>query len=284
MSYGRILLVCASITVVVGTFLALSLPAPYWWLVPLALLLAYQGLIVWGVLDLRLNMFARCIYQVSGQLNKIALTFDDGPDPISTPLVLQALRNSNAKATFFVIGKKVERYPELIRQIAADGHDLAVHSHGHELTYAFLSPAFVSRDIARCRELIEQCGVSCSDFFRPPVGQASPRTALGIQRAHVRYIGWSARGGDGVRRRTIEQCLARVTRGLRGGAIILLHDAWQAGSLEDDAAAVAANAAGTILEHCPAGVGALPQLLLQLDEQDYRSVTLTELLDQPSST
>src|SRR5690606_37244469 len=102
------------------------------------------------------------------------------------------------------------------------------------------------------------------------------------QRAQVRYIGWSVRGGDGVRRRTIEQCLARVERGLRGGAIVLLHDAWQAGSLEDDAAAVAAHAAGTILEHCPAGVGALPQLLKWLEEQNYKSVTLSELLDHPS--
>ena len=268
---------------ILGTFVGLSLPAPYWWLVPLGLLLAYQGLIVWGVLDLRLNMFARCVYRANGATNQIALTFDDGPDPISTPLVLQALRGSGAKATFFVVGRKVERYPDVIRQIASEGHSLAVHSYGHELNYAFLSPAFVARDIARCQQLIEQCGVPCSNFFRPPVGQASPRTALGIERAQVRCVGWSVRGGDGVRRRTIEQCLARVSRGLKGGAIVLLHDAWQGRALEDDPRAINARAQGTILEHCPAGVGALPQLLQMLGEQQYRCVTLDELLDGPNS-
>lgn len=278
MPHGRVLLLLASLLVVVGALVGLTLPAPYWWLVPLGLLLAYQGLIVWGVLDLRLNMFVRCVYRASGAINQIALTFDDGPDPISTPLVLQALREAGAKATFFVIGRKVERYPDVIRQIASEGHSLAVHSYGHQLNYAFLSPTFVARDIARCKQLIEQCGVPCSTFFRPPVGQASPRTALGIERAQVRCVGWGVRGGDGVRRRTVAQCLARVTPGLNSGAIVLLHDAWQACSLEDDPQVKSAQSNGTVLARCPAGVGALPQLLQTLRKKQYRCVTLDELL------
>ena len=279
MTKGRVLIVAASLVVGVGSIVALRLPGPFWWLIPLFLLLAYQGIIVWGVMDLRLSMFTESVSSVQTQEKLLALTFDDGPDPISTPFVLEALRGADSKATFFVVGEKVERYPEIVRSIAAEGHQIALHSYGHELAYSFLSPDFVAADIARCRRILKECcGLESSNLFRPPVGQASPRTSEGMRRAGVTCVGWSVRGGDGVQRRTKDDCLARLRRGVRPGAIVLLHDAWQGRHLIDEVARDSSELDRRAL--CPAGVLALSELLTELQTAGYRCITLAELLEQ----
>lgn len=277
MSLGRWLLWGASAFVVAGTLCSLSLPGPFWWLVPALLLLGYQALVVWGVLDLRLNMFAQSTCSIATKQRIFCLTFDDGPDPVSTPVVLDALQQARVQATFFVIGHKVERYPELVRRIASEGHTLAIHSYKHELWYSFLSPRFVQQDILRCKQLIEGCGVPCSSFFRPPVGQASPRTAEGIRRARVRTIGWNVRGGDGVRRRSSEDCMQRVLSRIGPGSIVLLHDAWQGRSLEDEPGALSLSPAERLML-APAGARTLPRLLGALQERGYRCLPLETLL------
>ncbi len=278
MTRGQFLLLGASVLVIVGSILSSSLPGPWWWLCPLALLGAYQGVIVWGVMDLRLGMFAPSICSVESPDKIIALTFDDGPDPVSTPLVLDALQRAGAHATFFVVGEKVERYPEVLRAIAAGGHEIAVHSYNHQLHYSFLSPSFVRDDILRCRRLIESYGVTCSEFFRPPVGQASPRTAAGMKSAAVTCIGWSVRGGDGVRRRTTAECLNRVLGGLSKGAIVLLHDAWQGRFLEQEVSATASPEER--LRHSPAGARALSRLLDRFEAEGYTCLTVQALLSR----
>ncbi len=281
MSKGQVLLAGASLLVVAATALSMNLPAPYWWLLPALLLLAYQGVIVWGVLDLKLSMFTPSVCRVSSKEPVLALTFDDGPDPCSTPLVLDALSKAGARATFFVVGRKVERHPELVRAIAADGHELAVHSYGHELNYSFLSPRFVREDIRRCQSLLRNCGIETPTYFRPPVGQASPRTARGISEAGVLCIGWSVRGGDGVARRSKDDCLNRVKKGVAAGAIVLLHDAWQGRDLSDELPETTSPEQRQA--RSPAGVQALPELLEHLKKQGLSSVTVSELLAHQSS-
>ncbi len=277
MSLGQKLLFGASLLLILATALCLPLDDPWWWLVPCALLVAYQALIVWGVLDLRLNMFARSVCAVETSQLHISLTFDDGPDPISTPCVLAALKQAGISATFFVIGSKVERYPDLVQRIVREGHTVAVHSYAHQLGYSFLSPRYVETDILRCKRLIEACNVACSDYFRPPVGQVSPRTARGIRAAGMRLVGWSVRGGDGVKHRTTSDCVARVCAGVKPGAIVLLHDAWQGRSLEDSPR-ICELSQEEQLGLAPAGVRALPQILMQLKQRGYQCVPLDELL------
>jgi peptidoglycan/xylan/chitin deacetylase (PgdA/CDA1 family) len=249
----------------------------------LMLLALYLALISWGVMDLRLAMFAPTIYRAKTSRNEIALTFDDGPDPHSTPIVLDLLRAHDAKATFFVIGSKVAAHPELARSIVQAGHEIAVHSYAHELHYAFLTPRRVQRDIRRCQHAIESATGTLARYFRPPVGQLSPRTGAGIARAEVQTIGWSVRAGDGVRWRERESFLKRVIPKLKPGAIVLLHDAWlRPGSATKGRQQREMPRSGDAhfddALDAPLGVHLLPEVLRACQDKGQRCVTVSELL------
>src|SRR5690606_17793523 len=127
----------------------------------------------------------------------VALTFDDGPDPRTTPRILDLLERRGQRATFFVIGQKAEAHPELLRRIHAGGHLLALHGYIHRWFYAFLTPTTVQQDIQRTQDAVEAATGTRPVLFRPPVGQASPRTVAGARRAGVAIVGWSTRTGDG---------------------------------------------------------------------------------------
>jgi peptidoglycan/xylan/chitin deacetylase (PgdA/CDA1 family) len=233
--------------------------------VPLAVAWAafvgYVGIAITGVLAPRLEMFGEVVSRGDPQGRAVALTFDDGPNPATTPLVLAALAAAGAKATFFVLGAKAELYPDVVRAIAAAGHAIGVHGYAHNRLYALLPPQAVEADIRRASEVVEREAGVKPRWFRPPIGQVSPRTAAGAKRAGFPIVAWSVRGLDGVRSRTPAQVLARVERGLVPGAIVLLHDA-----AEHD-------------EYEPASIAALPRLLESIAQKGLTLVTLDELLD-----
>jgi peptidoglycan-N-acetylglucosamine deacetylase len=223
---------------------------------------AYVGIAITGVLVPQLEMFGDVITRGSPDVRAVALTFDDGPSPSTTPRVLEALAAAGAKATFFVLGAKAETHPEVLRAIIAAGHELGVHGYEHHRLYALLTPDAVARDIARAREVVERETGVLVKWFRPPVGQVSPRTAAGARRAGVPIVAWSVRGLDGLRARTPEQIISRVAPGLVPGAIVLLHDAAERDDFE------------------PASVAALPRLLASTKEKGLATVTLDELLKE----
>lgn len=271
MTRGRLLLYFSTLLVFfVAAVAVLFEPPPLW--VPLSLGIFYIAVIGIGVMNLSWEMFGPAYYRSSTDEGVVALTFDDGPDPISTRAVLRLLKKHGAKATFFVVGKKVERHPELLGEIVAQGHNLGLHSYGHNRLYAFLPPAEVVRDIERTSQIIEQACGERPVFFRPPVGQMSPRTAEGVKRAQVETIGWSVRARDGLEGAEPEACLKRALKGLKPGAIVLLHDAWE------QRATIEASDEAERLENCPAGVRILEQLLRACEERDLRPVTLEELI------
>jgi peptidoglycan-N-acetylglucosamine deacetylase len=242
-------------------------PPPLW--VPLLFGLFYLAVIGWGVMSPALSMFGDSLCQVTGARGQVALTFDDGPDPYSTREALRILREENARATFFVVGKKAAKYPEILREIVEQGHALGVHSYGHERLYSLLPPERVRQDIERVRAIIVEATGHDTVWFRPPIGQMSPRTAEGVERAGVSTIGWSVRSFDGVRRTTDAQCLRRVTAGLKEGAIVLLHDAWEFGLV---------SPAGGI-SGCPAGVRVLARIIQECRARGLQPVTVEELVE-----
>jgi peptidoglycan/xylan/chitin deacetylase (PgdA/CDA1 family) len=224
---------------------------------------AYVVIAVTGVLVPQLEMFGEVVSRGDAEGNRVALTFDDGPHPVTTPRVLAALEAAGVKATFFVLGAKAERYPDVLRAIASAGHAIGVHGYDHNRLYAFLPPSVVAADIQRTSLVVErEVGVK-PKWFRPPVGQVSPRTAAGARRAGLPIVVWSVRGLDGVAGRSAEQVAARVERGLVPGAIVLLHDAAE----HDD--------------HEPASIAALPRVLESAAKKGLVAVTLDELLDEP---
>ena len=234
-------------------------PFPLW--LSVLSVFGYLTLCTVGVLLPRLQMYASVISSgvLGGQ--RVALTFDDGPHPDTTRRVLAALAAGGHRATFFVVGSKVRRYPDIAREICDQGHEVAIHGYVHARLYSLWTPGRIQRDIERARALLEDiCGVHPS-LFRPPVGHVSPRTAEGARRAGVRLVAWNVRALDGVRGASAEKVAQRVERGLSDGAIVLLHDASECDT------------------HVPAGVQVLPRILEAIEARGLRCVTVSELIE-----
>jgi peptidoglycan/xylan/chitin deacetylase (PgdA/CDA1 family) len=154
----------------------------------------------------------------------VALTFDDGPHPEGTPLVLEALREAGATATFFLVGEQVVRRPSLAAEIAAAGHRVELHCFRHR-NQLRLTPRQLLDDADRAGEAIEVATGQEIRAYRPPYGIFSALGLRAIRRRGWRPILWSLWGRDWTRRATADSIARRATAGARAGDILLLHDA-----------------------------------------------------------
>jgi len=135
-----------------------------------------------------------------------------------------------------------------------------VHGYHHYRLYSLLPPSAVEEDIRKAQDAVERASGVKTRFFRPPVGQVSPRTADGARRAGVDIVVWSVRGFDGLKNADPDRIALRVERGLRPGAIVLLHDAAE----RDD--------------HVPASLEALPKIIAAIRERKLAVVPLPVLI------
>jgi peptidoglycan/xylan/chitin deacetylase (PgdA/CDA1 family) len=162
----------------------------------------------------------RATRRVRGE-RSLALTFDDGPHPETTPALLAALRRAGVRATFFLVGEGVERWPELVRQIVADGHVLGNHTHRHRLL-VFRTVEQIAEEVAACQRALARAGVDAR-LFRPPHG-FKPIGLHGVLRRHgLRLVAWqgSIRDTDAPGAAVIVE---RAVALARRGRILLLHD------------------------------------------------------------
>jgi len=153
----------------------------------------------------------------------VVLTFDDGPDPLMTPKVLDALDARGAKATFFCIGEHAARHRALTAEIAQRGHRLENHSYTHRNGFFFHLPATLDREIGRCQEELERASGRAPSFFRAPAGIRSPLLEGALSRAGLRLASWTRRGFD-TASRDPAAVASRLTRDLSAGDVVLLHD------------------------------------------------------------
>jgi peptidoglycan/xylan/chitin deacetylase (PgdA/CDA1 family) len=154
----------------------------------------------------------------------VALTFDDGPDPEVTPAVLDALATDGARATFFVLVDRAVAHPELVRRVAAEGHEIALHGADHR-RLTTLDPGQVRSGIDRARRDLESLvgpGVGIR-WFRPPFGSQNLRSYAAARRAGMVPVMWTAEGEDWVDQ-PVAAVADRVVERLRPGGIVLLHD------------------------------------------------------------
>jgi peptidoglycan/xylan/chitin deacetylase (PgdA/CDA1 family) len=158
-----------------------------------------------------------------GAGHHVALTFDDGPDPASTPAFLDVLDRLGWRATFFMLGSMVERYPSLAAEVASAGHEVASHSYLHESHY-FRSPRLVRYDVERSVTVISSATGVRLRWFRPPYGSISAAGLLAARRAGMRMVIWTACGQDWRAGATPQSVAGRVGRNLKAGATVLLHD------------------------------------------------------------
>lgn len=152
----------------------------------------------------------------------IALSFDDGPSPLSTPIILTLLKRYNYPATFFVIGEKAEQYPELITAILAQGHSIGNHSWNHDNLLMLRSPKHLRQDIQKTQAVLAQHGIR-PQLFRPPAGISSPRLHTVLRKEQLLTVTFSCRAFDRGNKR-IHGLAERILSCLDPGAIILLHD------------------------------------------------------------
>ncbi len=154
---------------------------------------------------------------------KIALTFDDGPDPAVTPRVLDRLDEAGARATFFCIGRRVEAHPEIAAEIVRRGHRVENHTHTHPNLFACYPAPALRGEIERAQRAIEHATGRRPRLFRAPAGLRNPLLDWVLHRAGLRLVAWTRRGFD-----SLDQDPAAIARrlldGLAPGDILLLHD------------------------------------------------------------
>lgn len=220
-----------------------------------ALAAALAAAVVLGCCWQRSGLFARPINGAAVSAGQIALTFDDGPDPCATPAVLQLLADHGQRATFFVIGAQAQRHPDLVRRIAAEGHELANHSFHHRWSLGLWPPRRLAADLSQTQQVIAALGLPVPVHFRPPAAVLTPRIARGSKLAGLRLVGHTVRAFDRAPGRSADAARQRLIKGLRPGAIVLLHDSSEG-----------------------VGLDLLPPLLSELRRQGLTSVPLHELL------
>jgi len=152
---------------------------------------------------------------------RVALTFDDGPDPQTTPLVLDRLDELGLRGTFFCLGSRMEQAPELVMETVDRGHEIGIHGHLHEHHLA-RTPRWIRDDLDAALEVAGDCGV-LPRWYRPPFGQSSLGTMLAARGRGLELVHWSAWGREW-EAVDANEVVGRVCASLEPGAIVLLHD------------------------------------------------------------
>ena len=224
----------------------------FWWFVIIVS--------VWFVFNLIGSSLISSNYHVKAFCNnpsetekKITLTFDDGPSPYTLE-VLDLLKKYNTKATFFCIGKNIEMYPEIVKQIIAEGHLVGNHSYSHSPFFDFYNAKKITEEIQKTDTLLEKFTSKKINFFRPPYGVTTPSIRRALKITGHKVIGWNIRSLDGG---TKNQNLIfnRIIKRISPGGIVLLHD----------------TASHSVL--------VLEQFLQFLQNQNYQVVSVEELLN-----
>jgi peptidoglycan/xylan/chitin deacetylase (PgdA/CDA1 family) len=212
------------------------------------------SIVFWGSTFIASNYHVKTYcYNPLETEKKIALTFDDGPNEM-TLLVLDVLRQYNAKATFFCIGKNIEKQPDILKKAIEEGHTIGNHSYSHSSFFDFYRKNQVVAEIKQTDALIESVLGKKPTLFRPPYGVTNPSIRRALAVTQHQTIGWNIRSLDGVVKNE-KFLLDRIIKRIEPGGIVLLHDT----SIQT--------------------VQVLEQLLSFLQKNNYTVVPLEELLN-----
>ncbi len=221
------------------------------------------GLFLWLKSHRSPQLFGRCVHRVATSEKVVALTFDDGPSS-HTKEILDVLRLHATPATFFVLGKNAEQFPDLVRQIQEEGHDIGNHSYSHE-PFIFKSLEFMQQEIEKTDQIIKQSGYHGTIHFRAPYGRkliGLPWILYKSGRSHILFDvipdDWATPGVDVIVNRILAQT--------KPGSIILCHD----------------GNGDNIGQDRSQTVQAIPIVIRELRAEGYQFVTISELLKYDS--
>jgi len=165
--------------------------------------------------------------------NRVALTFDDGPDPLRTPALLDALAELDAKATFFLVGSAVDANPELCRRMVAEGHELGNHTYTHRYL-PLARTRMVEKELRATDRAIERATGIVPNLARPPWGGRTPKTVRAFTRLAKRLVLWDVNSFDWKGKPPAE-VVSRVMERAKPGSIILMHEARVGGEMTIEA-------------------------------------------------
>jgi peptidoglycan/xylan/chitin deacetylase (PgdA/CDA1 family) len=223
-----------------------------WWIF-IWIFISWLIITVWGSFDIRSSYFIPTHWKGKSSDKKIAITFDDGPTPMTIG-VLDVLEKYKVKGTFFCIGTQIEKYPCIFKRIISDGHLVGNHTYSHDRKIGFFSTQKILDEIQKNDTTIYQHLGKKPKLFRPPFGVTNPKIAKAISQTNHFLIGWNNRSLDTV----IEDekiIIKRIEGKIKPGGIILLHD----------------TSSKT--------VNVLEQLLLLLQAKNYSVIPIDELLN-----
>lgn len=203
------------------------------------------------------------IYHIDEPYKVAALTFDDGPSLEWTPKILDELKKAGVKATFFMIGEHVEKYPEIAKRVAEEKHEIGNHTRDHHVLLYYKQDE-LEREIKDAERVIKNITGETTRYFRPPKAWLTVKEKKKIEKMGYKTVLWSLNSKDWV---TFDDkyIVRYVTRHIKPGDIILFHDS----------GGVFATEGGNRDET----VGTIAPLVERLKEKGYRFVTITELLD-----
>ena len=197
----------------------------------------------------------------AGGDRRIALTFDDGPDPVYTPRVLDILGARGVPASFFLVGARAARAPDTVRRMASAGHEVASHGWSHTSLW-LCGPARTEHEIARAQDVLGDLAGAAPRHFRPPWGMVNAAMFGALRRHRLWCVLWSVQP-EGLRPAPAEAQVRRVLRRAHPGAIVDLHDAEGTPRAPERLCA------------------ALPAMIDGLRDAGYRLVTVRDLLAPP---
>lgn len=222
-----------------------------WWWFLVVLGIRFVILVIGSsFISLNFHLKAYCNNPLENE-KKMALTFDDGPNEMTLEL-LKVLKKYDAKATFFCIGKNIEKHPEIVRQIVAEGHIIGNHSYSHSPFFDFYKKNRLIEEIQKTDDLIEKNSGKKTILFRPPYGVTNPSIKKAIEVTKHKVIGWNIRSMDGILKNE-KIIFARIKKRIVPGGIVLLHDTAHS-------------------------VTILVRLMQYLDENNYKVVSIDNLL------
>jgi peptidoglycan/xylan/chitin deacetylase (PgdA/CDA1 family) len=225
-------------------------------ILPAALGLSVIGGAIHGAFHRNSFVFGRVLGHLPTDRKEVALTFDDGPNPDATPRILDTLAEYGVRATFFVLGRHAERWPDIVHRTVHEGHQLGNHGYFHRKLH-FKTPHYVRRDVTLGKRAIERTGVPAPHFFRAPHGFRNPWVSAIAGSLGERTIGWSLGVWDSDLP-GVSAIVNRTIGGVKPGSIVLLHDG------------DGYNADGNRLQTAEA----LPEIIVGLRERGYEFVTL----------
>ena len=225
------------------------------WHTILLLLFVWFAITVFGSFFIQWNYHLHALHSNKALNNNwVSITFDDGPNREFTPKVLDLLEKYNAKATFFCIGEQVEKHPEILKKIIAQGHTIGNHTYSHANTFGFFPLDKVMNELTRTKKAVHTLTGKEMTLYRPAFGVTNPQIAKAVNQLNIKAIGWNVRSLD-TTSRSEKTILERITKKVSKGDIILLHDTSEK------------------------TIRVLEQLLLFLREKNLSSVTVDRLLE-----